>query len=92
MIELLVLLSCANSTGCAETSSAYFHYKPEVKRSLERLEYRAKHAVGEKVYTYSNTIALIAARREFTIKVTDRMSVKGDPGWEKLSLYYSYPF
>ena len=44
--EALVIFACVNSSGCPETSSLYFSYRPEVKKVIDIKAKQARNLVG----------------------------------------------
>jgi hypothetical protein len=44
--EALVIFACVNSTGCSETSNAYYKSHPEIEQIVKKNERRIKEFVG----------------------------------------------
>jgi hypothetical protein len=61
MQELLVIFACLNSTGCSQTSNAYYHYHPEMRKMVEYNEQQLRNFVGPTVVEYSAPFLFVAA-------------------------------
>jgi hypothetical protein len=92
MLEVLVFTACMNAVACNETSTAYYAHNAELRASVKHAEERAKLRLGQQVYTTVSTLALIGLRREYTIKLSERIALKGATGWHHYTLHYSYVF
>ncbi len=47
-MEWLVVLSCINNSGCAESRDAYLHYNPPVQEMAEMWRRRVSEKVGSR--------------------------------------------
>ena len=61
MQELLVVFACLNSTGCSETSNAYYQAHPEFQEMLRVNERRLKNFVGPTIVESSAPFLFVAA-------------------------------
>ncbi len=80
--ELLVIFACVNSTGCSETSSAYYNIHPEIQQMVEEtgehIRIRAEKYVGPIVIQTVGPMIYAAAGGTGTIRFSKNISVQGN--------------
>lgn len=60
MQELLVIFACLNSTGCSETSNAYYKSHPELEEMVHQTERKLKNYVGPIIVESAAPIFFVA--------------------------------
>lgn len=81
--EALVAFACINSTGCSETSSAYYNNNPEIKEMVKVAESQVNNFIGPTIVaTLGPTIYVVAGgtgtirlHRTLSLQVNKKQSV-----------------
>ena len=73
--ELLVLFSCINQTGCAETANVYKKQNPSIVEVIDNVENKAEQALQPFLVQYWAPIALYTAGREGSVRLTSKVAL-----------------
>ncbi len=88
--ELIVLFACLNATGCSESISSYYSYKPQVKAIVDATEDDMRDYAGPFVSQYAAPVFALGLGRDAVIRLTG--SVYLNVGANKNGLIYRKEF
>jgi hypothetical protein len=91
-MEFLVLLACLQNTGCSETSTAYYQTNAEFKAYVDYAQDQVERRLPQDFVEYGAPIIYASTGRAYTLKFSDKVALKGGPGWTHYVLSYSYSF
>lgn len=74
--ELLVVLACSNSVGCAETSSVYFNRYPEMREIVTNNEKKIEKMVGPVIIQVMGPVIYAASGGTGTLRLNKTLSVQ----------------
>lgn len=75
--ELLVMLACAQNSGCTETTNAYYATNPAVKERIKHGERKVKTLAGPTAVALS-PIVIFTVKKQATINLNKYFSLQID--------------
>jgi hypothetical protein len=74
--ELLVVFACLNSTGCKETSNAYYSTHPELKQLVKKHEIKVRKLFGPYVIETAGPLLYVVSGGTGTVRLSQQFSVQ----------------